>query len=146
MECGSIPHMLYQRKLARMVIGAVLKTVVNRKVVWVRVLQLPLRGVSGSSPLLDVMSSWCSGNTTRIHCKVAQWESRALLMLWLQVRVLPLQFNGRMTERSMYRFAKPKSTERLRWFKSIFFRYTPRSGEVITLISGSRAGFDSPKR
>lgn len=83
--------MLCQRKLARMVIGAVLKTVVNRKVVWVRVLQLPLRGVSGSSPLLDVMSSWCSGNTTRIHCKVAQWESRALLMLWLQVRVLPLQ-------------------------------------------------------
>ena len=53
------------------VIGAVLKTVVGRKVAWVRILLLPLK-----------------------KCKVAQWKSRALLMLWLQVRILPLQLNA----------------------------------------------------
>lgn len=53
-----------------LVIAAVLKTVVDRKVAWVRILLLPLK------------------------CKVAQWKSRALLMLWLQVRVLPLQLKA----------------------------------------------------
>lgn len=53
-----------------LVIAAVLKTVVNREVAWVQILPLPLK------------------------CKVAQWKSRALLMLWLQVRVLPLQLKG----------------------------------------------------
>lgn len=77
-----------------LVIAAVLKTVVNREVAWVQILPLPLRGVSSSSLLPDVTSGWCSGNTTRLHCKVAQWESRALLMPWLQVRVLPLQLKG----------------------------------------------------
>ena len=51
--------------------AAVLKTVVGRKVAWVRILLLPLK-----------------------KCKVAQWKSRGLLIPWLQVRVLPLQLKA----------------------------------------------------
>ena len=83
-----------------------------------------LKGRVGSNPTASVQKIGGSSKRLRhrspkprirvrvldllFKCKVAQWKSRALLMLWLQVRVLPLQLkhrkNGRMV---MQRLAKP---------------------------------------